>query len=130
MASSIGQQILNGADPASFKLVEESLNRYIFDYDVMIKYELDVDLLPEESLILHKPLTLSESNPNLYWMIVIGFVSLSLIIIILVVILYYRVVTAKRALKDHKSLDGIIKGADDALYKAKSVGRNQVQSAI
>jgi diguanylate cyclase (GGDEF)-like protein len=90
VASNMGLSILRGRDPSQIALVEESPNKFIYDYTVMEAHQLAMDQLPEGTEILNRPLKFSEANPMLFLKIVIAFAILILTIALLLVSLYYR----------------------------------------
>lgn len=110
VAAEIGLSILRGRDPASIALVEDSPNVFMFDYQVLAKHHLDIDKLPENSIIINKPYSLKEANPGLYWQIIFLITSLLLLIIILMIILLFRSSIIKRSRKANAFLSRVING--------------------
>lgn len=59
-------------------IVDESSNRYHFDYEVMKKFNLNVNALPEISFIINEPITFYDRNKTI---INIGVILITLIMI-------------------------------------------------
>jgi|GEM_PF-1337066 len=53
VAASMTRQILEGADPSSIPIAENSTSEYLFDQTVLDKYGIDNSVLPEGAVILH-----------------------------------------------------------------------------
>lgn len=56
-AASILLRILNGERPEDIPVVKQSPNKYMFDYKYLTKYNIDLALLPDESIIMNKPIS-------------------------------------------------------------------------
>lgn len=107
-SSQIGKKILEGDRVSEQPLIDESPNQYAYDYSVLIRYGLDPSKLPEESLVLNRPLGLREENPILYWKIVLLVVSLVLLVLVLLIVLYYRRKETQQILQNNAYLDRLI----------------------
>ena len=59
-AASILLRILNGERPQDISVVKQSPNKYMFDYNYLVKYDIDETLLPAESIIINKPISSHE----------------------------------------------------------------------
>ncbi len=82
-AAGLVQRLLRGeALPPIIRDPEEN-NRWIFDYPLLEKFNIEISRLPEGSIILNKPPSLREMNPLLFWQLVWAGVSCILIIVIM-----------------------------------------------
>ncbi|CBH22185.1 putative Diguanylate cyclase/phosphodiesterase precursor [Acetoanaerobium sticklandii] len=70
----------------------------IVDYDEIIKYNVDIDKLPKDTVILNKPLSFRESNPEAYYLVM---TVIFLLIILVLSLIYYtrRLIRTKRQLE-------------------------------
>ncbi|WP_378955792.1 ABC transporter substrate binding protein [Pelosinus sp. sgz500959] len=59
-AASMLLRILNGEKPQDIPVVKQSPNKYMFDYKYLAKYDLNPALLPADSIIINKPLSIFE----------------------------------------------------------------------
>jgi len=62
MAGKMALRILNGEQPAQIPVVNESPNRYMFDYNQMIKFGLIPGKLPPESIVINQPVSFYEKH--------------------------------------------------------------------
>ncbi len=99
LASTVAISILKGENPATMKLITESPNQYYFDYKVLLEHGLDPNKLPEDTKFINKPIPLKESDPGLYWKVVLLLFVFTMIIFILFLIIQYRVRKTKNIYK-------------------------------
>lgn len=62
VAKMVSEYIKKGHISGERYIVDESFNRYYFDYKVMKKYDYDFELLPEESIIINEPISFYERH--------------------------------------------------------------------
>jgi ABC-type uncharacterized transport system substrate-binding protein len=81
IAAEMVYKILSGESISNIKLVNESPNVFMFDYNQLIKYEVALNKLPHNSIIINQPITFWEKykQPLL--------ISLTIILALLVLIL-------------------------------------------
>lgn len=99
MASEMLLDIMNGGPIASVSVIEESANRYIFDYEVMEKYHIDEDILPKDSIFINKKLSFYEQYREL---VIIVCIILSMLILFSIVLMIDNLKrrSVERALKE------------------------------
>jgi signal transduction histidine kinase len=78
-AAELSLMVLNGRAVSSVPIVTESPNQYMFDYNIVNEEGIDIDTLPEESIIINKPSNNLDKIRNIFLVVII-----SLVIIILV----------------------------------------------
>lgn len=61
----------------------EKDNRWIFNWNIMRRYSINNNQLPEGTIILNKQLSLRETNPVLFYTIIVGAISCAVIITLL-----------------------------------------------
>ncbi len=115
-AGKLVNQILDGKPIKDIKVVDSLHQKYFFDYRMLTKFNVDMDLLPANSTITYKPFSIWDTNRDLFIKIIIGFVFL----IGLVFILTLTILAKKRAekqLKDSKSqIDRILYSIADCVW--------------
>lgn len=79
----VAVRILNGEDPRSIPVEKQAQSQYLFDYNVMEKWDIEVSQLPEESTVINRPVSFYEENKLLIWVVFISFIVLIFIIIFL-----------------------------------------------
>ncbi len=85
-AAELAIRIINGEKPSDIQPFEEVEKEILFNYDQLVKFGIPFDKLPENSVILDKPLSIFEVFPELSMVIVFSTVFLIVIIIVLTVI--------------------------------------------
>lgn len=83
VAADLALQILNGSKASSLPVLMQSPVSNIFDYQVMKRFGIKVDSLPQGSMLINQPENFYTKNKRLVWITVGIFVVLSLFIIIL-----------------------------------------------
>jgi two-component system, cell cycle sensor histidine kinase and response regulator CckA len=79
-AANLAVQIFQGNSPASIPLVEESPNQYMFNYPQLEKIGLAISQLPENSVILNRPLSFYDLYKYRIWSAIVFLISQTLVI--------------------------------------------------
>ncbi|OHD54994.1 MAG: hypothetical protein A2Y33_03245 [Spirochaetes bacterium GWF1_51_8] len=85
LATELAIRILNGESVTNLPIIQENANQYMFDYEEVMRYLISVSEIPEDSVVVNRPLSLYEQNKLLVWVIAAGVGGL----IIALVILYF-----------------------------------------
>jgi len=85
IVSQLARRVLSGEDINKIEVVKEDLTKYMFNWKRLKKFNISKNI-PKDSLVLFKPKSLIESNPELIIILI-----LLLFIIILLVILFIRI---------------------------------------
>lgn len=99
IAANMVLQILSGTPVEEIKVDTDSPNYYTLDYQVLKKYHLDKDLVPENTIFLNKKPSFYEQNKSLVWTILVIIFTLSLFLLFLFIDNMKRR-TIERALKE------------------------------
>ena len=83
IAGEMALRYIDGEKIADIPVIRESPNRYMFDYNYLSRFDINMRDLPENSLIINEPLSFYELNKNLVWVMVAGLFMLSTIIILM-----------------------------------------------
>jgi PAS domain S-box-containing protein len=90
LAGEMAVQILQGTPPESIP-VSSQANTPIFDYEALVRWQIDEALLPANAVILNRPPpSLYERYTSLVWSIVAAFIILLTLIVVLVVNIAFR----------------------------------------
>lgn len=107
IAAEMVMKILNGSSVESVKMVTESPNRYIFDYNIIKKYKIDEKLIPEGSLLINNKTDIFEQYGE-YILITLLFI---VFLFILLMVLTYDAIKQRKIEKElvesHEKLDKI-----------------------
>lgn len=80
-AGQLGLMILRGQDIEEIPVVKEGFSRYMFDYRELERFGIDLSLLPENSVIINRPVSFLEKYRDvLGWALLVLFVLLGAII--------------------------------------------------
>ncbi|MEI7988892.1 MAG: ABC transporter substrate binding protein [Chloroflexota bacterium] len=76
-------KILNGTDVKSIPVLLDSPNKYMFDYNVMQRFNIVESNLPQDSIVINRPVyLLDEYRPHLF-VIMVAFITLCGILVFL-----------------------------------------------
>ena len=67
IAAKLGLQVLKGKAPIDIPVVEEGINPYVFNWPQLKRWNIDLNLLPEGSKIINRPLSFYEQNSMVVW---------------------------------------------------------------
>ncbi len=71
MAAEIGKKILAGEAVASLSIIDESPNQYLFDKQVLQKFNISENLLPADSTVMFRSVSWWEENRSLFFVILL-----------------------------------------------------------
>jgi len=77
----IALHVLAGRHPRDIPVIEEGISRPMFDYEVLKKYRIDMNALPDDSEIINRPSSFYTENTNLIW-IGTAFTTIQMVIIL------------------------------------------------
>ena len=78
--SKIAKRILNGTPVKSIPVQKTGTTRFVFDYNGLMKYGMNINLLPENTTILNKPVSIFEMHKTI--ILISSFVILILVTVI------------------------------------------------
>lgn len=86
-AALMAEEIINGQDDFCGKIIQNTANNYLFDYQELEKYKISQVELPPGSKIVNQPEPFWERNYRyLFW----GLIFLSSVILILLIVFYFK----------------------------------------
>jgi PAS domain S-box-containing protein len=84
-AAKLAWQIIQGKKAHELPIVWESPNYYKFDYQILAKFDIDLDLLPKGAKVVNEPYSLYKHDNTLFWQIVTVIIILSVLVILLII---------------------------------------------
>ena len=90
-SAKMGMEILKGKKAKDIPIQYISPNKYIFDYRELSKYDIDIKVLPRNSLILNKPSSIYELYKYEIIVLSVIFIILILLVIILLINIAKRI---------------------------------------
>ncbi len=119
-AAKIALRVLEGEDISSIQFVRQNSTRYVFDYNVLKRFNINTNLLPKGSQIINKPYSFLEEHKNIVLAAVVIFVIL---LIFITILLFYlkRLQSMKKELSDNNvRLTGLYEDLSAASRKLKN----------
>ncbi|WP_297136852.1 ABC transporter substrate-binding protein, partial [Terrisporobacter sp.] len=89
-AGRLAQKIIDGQELKSLYLLDDSVNQYTFDFNVMRKYGIKLSDLPEGSQVINSPKEFIIEYKNFFIFFILFVILLMLTIIILIVHINYK----------------------------------------
>ena len=98
LAAKLANDYFDDKNLKSLTPVVDPKTEVIVDYNEITKYKVDIDKLPKDTVILNKPLSFKESNPEAYYLVM---TVIFLLIILVLSLIYYtrRLIRTKRQLE-------------------------------
>ncbi|GEM_PF-3359110 len=81
IAAQIGLEIIQGKKPADIPVMPRAPNQYMFDYNQIEKWGINVSLLPKDSIYINRPYSFYDKYKRIIW-IVLSLIFIQTIIII------------------------------------------------
>lgn len=82
--------ILKGTPPDQIPVLTESPNRDMFDFVQLKRFGIPLDILPDNSIVINRPVSVYSTNKGVIWGVIGGFTLLVIIILLLLNILRQR----------------------------------------
>lgn len=102
-------RILEGEPPKSIPIVTASPNMFMFDYNELIRFNINESHLPKDSIIINLPDTFYSRNKSIIWIAVFLILVLSIIILILSVNIIRRMKAEDELKKYRDHLEYLVK---------------------
>ncbi len=98
LAAKLANDYFDDKNLKSLTPVVNPKTEVIVDYNEITKYKVDINKLPKDTVILNKPLSFKESNPEAYYLVM---TVIFLLIILVLSLIYYtrRLIRTKRQLE-------------------------------
>ncbi len=120
-ASKIAKKILNGVDVSSIKVKKEGINRAVFDYRELEKFNISINLLPKDSIIKYEVKTFYKENKIIVLLVLISF-------LILIIFLIYLILNILRRINAEKKLNELNDNLENkVLMRTKELHRSEQQ---
>lgn len=95
-AAHMAVNILKKNRMPQIRVVTPTNEKYMFDYNVLERFMIDQELLPEDSIIINTPDYFYKLNKQVFWNIIVSILVLSLILVMLVISILQRRKVEKR----------------------------------
>ncbi|TCT14352.1 diguanylate cyclase/phosphodiesterase [Natranaerovirga pectinivora] len=93
------QDILDGQDVSGIPILEVSPNVYMFDHNIIEKFNINISLLPEDAVIINRKIGFYDQYTLLFW------ISLSIFIFLVAIIVIMFINTRRRKKAERELLE-------------------------
>ena len=113
--------VLNGKSMENMELIEDTPYYYIFDYELIKKYDIPEHLIPEDAVLINK----EESLLERYWTIFLGIGIIVVFLLIVSLILIADNLKRRKIQKELSESNDKLKSAYAELEKTEDILRQQ-----
>ncbi len=89
-AAGLALRILRGESPDAIPILKKSPNKYMFDFQQLMRYGLSEQHLPDGSIIVNQPPSFYAVNRTLVWSVAGGILVLSGVVVVLLINIQQR----------------------------------------
>jgi len=118
--------ILQGKDVGEIPVLTNTLNRYIFDYNMLVKYSVDMGSIPENAVLISKPRRFIDEYRDVFLIFLVIFAAACILIVI---ILFYGFKKRQLSIKlenEKKIKESIIESASIMIIAIDEQRRIQI----
>lgn len=120
----ISSRILNGEKPSDIPSIIDDSHNYVFDFNQLKHFKIDMLTLPKNSEIINIPSSTYSISKNVIMYISAGFISLLILIIAFLLVVIRKLKNTKKLLSDNESLlKTIINSTPDIICFKDSDGK-------
>ncbi len=84
LAARLALRILQGEAPDALGIDKKVYGRFMFDHELLERFKIRREDLPEGSIVINEPPTFYELNKQVFWILIVSFLALSLVLVSLV----------------------------------------------
>ena len=103
-AAHLAQRVLNGENPNTIPVVSTTANRFMFDYNQLERFDININRLPDDSIVINRQFSFYEKNRSIVWKTISVFSILAALIIILFININRRKKVEVSLLQSEKTL--------------------------
>ncbi len=121
-AAKMTLRILHGTPVKNIPVITRSPNRLMFDYVQLRRFNISVDDLPPESLIINRPYSIYERHKMLVWVVLGSIIGLHFIIFSLALNIFRRRKAEERMKKSQRRFNTILTTANEGFWETDATG--------
>ncbi len=104
-AAKIGLRILNKEVSGQMLVMQKGTNRYMFDYLQLKRFDIPLEDLPKDSIIVNEPYSFYKEYKTTVWVVIAFIAMLFLVIVVLLINIQIRKQSNKALKQAHDSLE-------------------------
>ena len=119
----LGKQVLAGVPASTLPIVKTDANVHMFDFYQLERFDISMDLLPSDAVILHRPFSFYETYKALIWVTIGAFLFLLLILIMLTINIHLRKRTEEALKASEFRFRAIFNNATEGIFQTTPQGK-------
>ncbi len=123
LAARLALRVLQGEDPRTIPVVEAGANRFMFDHRELRRFAIQVEALPEESLIINAPEPFYTVSKPGFWMALAAFAGLAAMSIALAANIGLRKKAEQARRQSEARYREFVEGTSDLITQVDRQGR-------
>jgi len=128
VAADIALRVLTGTPIDTIRIITKSPNKYIFDYKVIEKYNINKQLIPVGAVLINKKLSFYDQNKKIIWIVLLIIGLLLILIIIIMMDNIRRRIIVKELNESHEELEAtyeeLVASQDELETQYKTIQQN------
>ncbi|MEO5356086.1 MAG: sensor histidine kinase [Nitrospirae bacterium YQR-1] len=117
-AGKLALRILHGEKPGDIPVISESPNSFMFDYNILQKFDIDLSSLPAGANVINKPETFYYKYKHIIWGVTTLITVLVVFIVILLINIRQRIKAQRELIKYQDHLEELVTERTNELKKA------------
>ncbi len=95
-AAEMARHVLKTGKMPKQRVIKATNEYYMFDYNVLERFNINSDLLPEDSVVINEPDYFYKLDKQVFWIIIISILGLSMVLVMLIISILQRRKVEKR----------------------------------
>jgi len=129
-AGLIAKKILSGIPPENIPVLRNRSNQYMFDYEQLVRWQINEKKLPLESIIINRPFSFYREYTTFVWQVAFFFAIMGIVIIALSINIRRRNLAEQNLKRLHITLEQKVKNRTRELHKAMAFAEQTSQKLM
>ncbi|MBU3113994.1 EAL domain-containing protein [Clostridium lacusfryxellense] len=128
VAANMALKVLTGTPIDTIKIITKSPNKYIFDYQIIEKYNMNKKVIPEDAVLINKRISFYDQNKKVIWIVLLIIGFLLILIIVIMMDNIKRRIIVKELNESHEELEAtyeeLVASQDELGAQYKTIQQN------